>query len=199
MLGIQVNNVNPPFHKIECQVKLYEVFIVILKKELNILPPIHVIITILNSGLKHWNRKISQISDEGLEIIEKISHPVIPTLYVDDVRVLLHNTAEREPDNVLYTNSIGMDNNTNKEIHILSNILISDSSENKETNHEVENVNVLISNISKNEEDNDKMEKECEYDDSNANACKSKEEEPGADNLQTECSMDFEFQDVIQD
>ncbi|RZC41668.1 hypothetical protein BDFB_007090 [Asbolus verrucosus] len=85
LAAVQMNRINAPYTNITCQIKLYEVLISLFKQECKKIDlPVHLITSMLHRGLKSVNYKISETSREGLDLFEKISHPVCASLYIDD-------------------------------------------------------------------------------------------------------------------
>ncbi|KAJ3662330.1 hypothetical protein Zmor_006684 [Zophobas morio] len=127
----QRDKVDPVCNSTLCQVKLHEVLISLIKIEHSVaLPSLHFIVNLLQRGLMNQNWKISQMSRQGLDILEKISQPLCPSLHVSTTQSAFQD-AHR--NNLLLDEheetSQKSKNKCDKEINIISNILINTPNE----------------------------------------------------------------------
>lgn len=78
---IQTGRAEAPYKNPNCQLEMYVVLISFFKQDhVNFSPPIHLAIALLQVGLLSPNAEISKICRDGLDLIEKISQPVCPSL-----------------------------------------------------------------------------------------------------------------------
>ncbi|XP_044271906.1 uncharacterized protein LOC123015908 [Tribolium madens] len=134
---LQISKVVLPYVDPKCQVKLYEVLIAIFSQEnVSSLPSLHSLVMIFTNGAKSSNHGIWQMSMEGLDLLEKISQPVCASLYVSESKsdqqvgssdlLSLEMDVEVEDNNV--DSKVSPENHesdTEKKIHIISDIVIS--------------------------------------------------------------------------
>ncbi|EFA01004.2 Proline-, glutamic acid- and leucine-rich protein 1-like Protein [Tribolium castaneum] len=151
--NLQINKVVLPYSDPKCQVKLYEVLIAIFSQEnVHSLSSLHSFVIIFTNGARSSNHRISQMSREGLDLLEKISQPVCASLYVCEAKSSQQITyfdslgsemdvAIDKDDNV--TSEVSQENQAEengteeKKIHIISDIVIPPQPEFAKANEEI--------------------------------------------------------------
>lgn len=103
LLNIQSAKVTPPYNNIECQALLYEIVVAIYDHEtLSLLPPLQMSIDLLNHGANSPNRLIAKTCEIGLNNLERLCHPICPSLlypFFDSATVKTYETLSFEEQN----------------------------------------------------------------------------------------------------
>ncbi|KAL1513833.1 hypothetical protein ABEB36_003183 [Hypothenemus hampei] len=145
ILKLQSGQPQYPFTDYQCQVKIYEVLVAFYHQDtLQIFPPAHTTLNILNRGLNGKNRFVFEVCSKGIQILESFCQPICPSLYCGIAQENIEDNAEAESDVLNEYKEIpdeDIENNENSSYHVKytesDQSTFDDSRSDKETLNEV--------------------------------------------------------------